>query len=347
MSIPENLQWQLSGDPLGKGGQGNVHPVTRKGDTSGKKYALKQLNDNQDPQALERFRQEIEVVSEINHPSIIKIHDFSNENDEFQYYVMDYHEGAEALSETIFSREDSPFYCETLKSLSLFEKIADAIHSYEISPGDIVHRDISPYNILLLPDESIRLIDFGICQIDRGEAITLTGENFGTRNYAPPECEAGSGLQTGIFTDIYSAAKVLWSAITSERVFAREEPVFANESMKQRFPNKMETWHLTRIFKKTIRKNPGDRHQSAEHLLAQIGNVIRVVRGGFPPQEAIESFCPSCGQSEIQDFRDDYNTFGSYRRTDFTPLECRVCGLVFFRNLGALEKAIEELGQLS
>ncbi len=347
MSIPDNLQWQLTGPPLGSGGQGNVHPVSQKGDTSGKQFALKQLHDNQDPRALERFRKEIEVVSEIDHPSIIQIHDFSDENDEFQYYVMDYHEDAEALSETIFSKENSPFFRDTLKSLSLFEKIVDAIHSYEISPGGIVHRDISPYNILLLPDKSIRLIDFGICQIERGEAITLTGENFGTRNYAPPECEAGSGLQTGIYSDIYSAAKVLWSAITSERVFAREEPVFGNQSMKQRFPNKMETWHLSRIFKMTIRKNPGDRHQSAEHLLAQIGNVIRVVRGGFPPQEAIESFCPSCGQNEIHRYKDDYNIFGNFRRPLLTPLECRVCGLVFFRNLSALEKAIEELGRLS
>ena len=100
-----------------------------------------------------------------------------------------------------------------------------------------MHRDISLNNILFLADGSIRLIDFGICQIEDGETISLTGESLGTRNYAAPECESGNDSNIDIRSDIYSAAKVLWSAITSREAFAREEPVFQNLSMRDLVSN--------------------------------------------------------------------------------------------------------------
>ena len=334
------------GGPTWKWRQGNVHLVTQKGDTSGKQYALKQLHDNQDPQALERFRQEIEVVSEIDHPSIIQIHDFSNENAEFQYYVMDYFKDAKTLAEIIFQPSTNPFHGDTLKCLTLFEDIMKAIQAYEQQSTSIVHRDISPNNILLLPDTSIRLIDFGICQIEGGDTITLTGDHFGTRYYAPPECGPQDSTPVKIYTDIYSAAKVLWSAITSKRVFDREEKVFNETSMKSMFPNKMETWHLNRIFQKTIRQDPNDRHSKSEEVLFQISDVKRIVRGGYPPQEVANLFCPSCGQKQVGRFDDGYIVFSNPPRSNASPRECKACGFVFVHNMELVKKKSEEIENL-
>ena len=81
-------------------------------------------------------------------------------------------------------------------------KIISVIEACESADPQIVHRDIKPNNILLLPDETIRLIDFGICQIDGGMMLTLVDENVGARNYISPECEAGNESEIGPHSDL-------------------------------------------------------------------------------------------------------------------------------------------------
>lgn len=222
MAIPEHVPWRATGRTLGSGGQGQVELVTHKDSPQGQKFALKVLKYAASPQARKRFQREIEAAKSISHPSIVRIIDHSEAVHDFQYYVMEYHEGATDLEKIIFS-DSNPYYGKAEASLNLFEKIVVAIGGYEKSNLSIVHRDISPKNILVLPDDTIRLIDFGICQIQDGERITLTDENVGARNYTSPECEFGDEADVGIHSDIYSAAKVLWSAITSKRAFARPE----------------------------------------------------------------------------------------------------------------------------
>ena len=117
--------------------------------------------------------------------------DHSEEGDEFQYYVMEYHECAQTLANIIFSRSNR-FHGDVLRSLDLFEQIISAIGACEALDPPIVHRDINPKNMLILPDGNVRLIDFGICQIQDGTIITLADEGVGTRDYTSPECEAGA-----------------------------------------------------------------------------------------------------------------------------------------------------------
>ena len=94
--------------------------------------------------------------------AIVRIVDHSKLEDKFQYYVMEYHECAQPLSKIIFS-SCNPFHGNALKSLGLFEQVVSAIGECEVADPVIVHRDIKPQNILVLPDDTIRLIDFGIC----------------------------------------------------------------------------------------------------------------------------------------------------------------------------------------
>ena len=252
---------------------------------------------------------------------------------------MEYYEGAQTLTEITLDSSANPFEGDTLKSLGLFEKIIEAVQQCEIL--SVSHRDISPNNILVLKDGSIRLIDFGLCQTVGDSLITLAGENLGTRNYAPPECGSGSTYQMGIHTDIYSAAKVLWSTITSERVFDRENAILSNKSMENMFPHNEETWHLNRIFRKTIRENPSDRFDRTELVLLHINEVRHAVKGGFPPLEAIKTRCPSCGLKSVQRTRNSHNAFGINIGSEFTGYECTQCGFVFVRRLGSLDKNIE------
>ena len=325
--------------------------VTRRDEPKGQQFALKELRNNSSPQARQRFNREIEAVKSLDHPSVILILDHSKADDEYQYYVMEYHEDAKPLDKIIFSGAN-PYHGNVETCLNLFEQIILAIKECENSTPQIVHRDINPQNVLVLRDDSIRLIDFGICQIQDGAIVTLIDENVGTRNYTSPECEYGRDDDVGVHSDIYSAAKVLWSAITSRRAFAREVPVFTNQSMEQFFPTKTDTWHLMKIFERTVREQVSDRCRTADQILDEIADARYLVRRGFPPLKEVPKRCPSCGANGISN-SDNINSsthgfriFGNLPRSIASSV-CGLCGFAFLRDMNIWNGQIKRMEGLS
>ena len=337
MGIPECVPWRATGKILGEGGQGQVHLVVSQDDPDGPEYALKELSNTESEQALKRFMREIKVVKKLTEQSrassnsgIARIVDHSKPDDGYQYYVMEYYVGAKTLAEIIFAPSSNPYHGNVLKSLGLFEQIVRAIEEYGASNSSIVHRDIKPQNILVLPDDTIKLIDFGICHFEDGETITLTDENVGPRNYMAPECGFGSNEPVGIHSDLYPAAKVLWSTITSKRVFDRESPVFGELSMIQMFPNQPKTWHLMRIFELTIRLSPVDRINGVRPLLTEISNLRYVIKAGYPPLEDTRYRCPSVDGSVLQTFL-RHTTFSRFQGQARRPvLSCVSIAVLYF-----------------
>ena len=346
MDIPEEVPWRLTGEELGSGGQGVVQVVIPKNQPDGPKCALKTLNKSDSPQAIARFNREISVIKGMNHPAIVRVFDHSKVGDDFQYYVMEYHKGARSLAEVI-SSQPNDYHGNLRFSLYLFRQIISAIGACEAFDPQIVHRDISPKNILVLPNWTIRVIDFGICQIEGGTMITLSDEGFGTRYYASPECEDGDDSKIGVNSDLYSAAKVLWSAVTSKQAFPREIPAFTNRSMKEEFPAYSEVWHLTHIFEKTIRTKPEDRVQSTAEVFELIREVRHKFDGGFPPLEEIEFGCPSCGWKCLSNFESGYLYFKNPPQENISYLKCNMCGFAFVRDTSLLRKNIKEREDLA
>lgn len=346
MRIPQDVAWHSNGTTLGSGGQGQVHVVTRGGQPDEQKYALKILRNVGSSQARRRFRREIEVIKEITSPVIVRVIDHSQEDDEFQFYVMEYHEGAKTLDSIMLS-DNSPYHGDVQKCLGLFEHIITAIRDCQASSTPVVHRDINPKNILVLPDGTIRLIDFGICQVEDGTMITLVDENVGARNYTSPECESGIDASINFRADVYSAAKVLWSAITSNRAFAREAAVFRDRSMEQMFPTKSETWHLSHIFEKTIRQNPSDRVQTIDELFALVRELRYVIERGFPPLVEAPSRCPSCGFKNIGEFYHGHVVFGNPNPRGVVAVACNSCGFGFVRNVDIWNSNVERRRNLN
>ena len=347
MRIPDYIPWTSTGKTLGRGGQGVVELVTRENDPEGPRYALKALNRVESSQARQRFRTEIEAIKSLTHEAIVPVVDQSEPGDDFQFYVMDYIEGAEPLEHVIFGSAN-PFHGNPLKSLDLLEQISSVIRAGELANPRIIHRDIKPNNILVVPDGGIRLIDFGICQIQDGMMVTLVDENVGARNYTSPECEAGNDGEVGIHSDIYSAGKVLWSAITSRTAFAREAPVFSNLSMKELFPDKPETWHLTHIFGKTIRETPSNRFGSADGLLKHIRDIRYVIQRQLPPLEEIQERCPSCGWKDLErNFSGAHVIFGNPNPRGTDSYRCKFCGFVFARDTNIWRENVNRIRDLN
>lgn len=347
MKIPDKLDWRSTGVTLGAGGQGVVQLVTRKSDPEGAQFALKSLRNVSSSQARDRFRREINSIKEISHPSIIRVFDHSEEEDDFQFYVMEYHDGAKSLKDVISSSLTNPFHANALLSLSLFEQIVLAIRECQNAEFPITHRDINPKNILVLHGNKICLIDFGICQVEDGNIITLADEDVGTRNYTAPECGSGDDSTIGVHSDIYSAAKVLWSAINSQQAFDREKHAFQGRSMEKMLPDMPETWHLTRIFEKTIRERPEDRLRESSEVLNLINEVRFLIKANFPPLEEVAERCPSCGCKDIGEFDSGYVVFGNPNPRGVYSALCHQCGFGFVRKASILKENIEKRAELS
>ena len=132
MTIPDHLDWKhLGRKELGSGGQGTVHLVFHKDDPDKTPHALKILNKDASQEAHKRFQDEIKTVCNIHHHAIIEVLDYSLQDAEFQYLVMDYHAGAKTIEEICLPPNLNPFHGNTLKCLYLFEQMISAVQARE------------------------------------------------------------------------------------------------------------------------------------------------------------------------------------------------------------------------
>ncbi len=328
MKIPKDLRWEPTERTLGEGGQAQVFLVRDRNQEFDGVWALKALKQGKPGQAYERFSREVKAINKLEHPNIIRIVDSSLPGDRFQFYVMEFIDGASPL-EKIIKSESNPYLANPIKSLCLFQEICSALVACEECSPKIVHRDLSPSNILIKPDHSIKIIDFGLCQLQGHETITLIDEGVGTINYMAPECESGSEEAISVAADLYSAGKILWSATTGLKAFSRESPVFNSKSMVEMFPEHPKTWHLHHIFEKTIRREWRNRWESANQAKAAAVRVLYLIECGYPPLELIGPRCPVCGVGELSDFQGSHTVFGNPNPRGIASKQCTYCGICF------------------
>lgn len=294
MGLPKELRWKLI-RPLGSGGQATVFEVEDRSGALPGRYALKPLRSGASTKAYERFYREVSAITALDHPGVIKVIEHSRREDDFHYYVMELIPGATSLKKLLNS-DQNPFSDAANKSVKFFWQLASVIGA--ANRADIVHRDLKPANILILPDHSAKVIDFGICQIEGASPITLVDEGVGAINYMAPECESGSIGEIDFRSDLYSAGKVLWAAVTNQNAFAREKPVFNDKSMPSLNKNPA-TWHLHQIFEGTIRHNPENRFPSVEEAIKRCRLVSDAITCGYPPLELLVTRCPVCGIGKL------------------------------------------------
>ncbi len=213
-----------------------------------------------------RFKNESKAIAMLSHQNIVKVNDVSF-GDLIQYIVMEYIEGI-TLKELI-EREG----CLRWK---------DAVHfTIQILRGlqhahdkGIVHRDVKPQNIMVLPDGTIKVTDFGIARFARSDQRTITDKAIGSVHYISPE--QARGEKTDEKSDIYSVGVMLYEMITGQMPFQAESAVsVAIMQLQREAKNPTEInasipQGLEQITMRAMQKSPERRYQSAAEMLCDI-----------------------------------------------------------------------------
>ena len=210
--------------------------------------------------------------------------------------MMDYVEGLKPLNKYV-GNQNSPFFKNPVRSLSAYITILGAL--VECEQKGIVHRDLSLGNVLIGDDcNKPVIIDFGCCFLDNGVTKTLVDEAVGTPLYRAPECEGQITDPVSARSDLYSAAKLLWSMTTNRKAVAGEKRYFNDLSFSFVLSDTPMSWHLEDVLVKTIRNEPGKRYPSAKAAISDAQQVMNRILAGFQPLEALATncYCPMCGR---------------------------------------------------
>ncbi|MBY0373179.1 MAG: serine/threonine protein kinase, partial [Bryobacteraceae bacterium] len=196
---------------LGRGGMGVVYLAVREDEAFTKKVALKLLRGDQvNHEFLLRFRNERQVLANLDHPNIARILDGGTTPEGMPFYVMEFCEG-----QTI-DQYCGQFRLGVADRVKLFQQVCAAVHY--LHENGVVHRDLKPGNILVSKEGIVKLLDFGIAKLELGTASgnDLTG-SFGrlmTPGYASPEQMSGAPITRS--TDVYSLGVILYFLMTGE-----------------------------------------------------------------------------------------------------------------------------------
>src|SRR5256885_1822799 len=159
----------------------------------------------------ERFRGEARTMATINHPGVVDIYDYGNENGT-AFLIMEYVEG-DALSRTL-SRVGR---LTPARTMALVAQAADALHAAH--DKGIVHRDVKPGNLLVRPNGTLVLTDFGIARSAMVGQLTAAGSVLGTASYISPE--QASGATATALSDAYALGVVAYQCLSGA---ARSRP---------------------------------------------------------------------------------------------------------------------------
>lgn len=192
---------------IAKGGMSNIYEAYNTNDNSRLKVALKVLSPYvYSNKSIELFKREQMILGKLNHPNIISIHQSGNTEDGIHYLVMELVKNAQTID----------FYCETnrLSVLQIVELVIQISGIYAYAHKNLIlHRDIKASNVLITEEQQIKIIDFGIGQIQSNKNQTLT--HVFTPETASPEQLLGQYV--GIQTDVFSLGALLLQLISKKK----------------------------------------------------------------------------------------------------------------------------------
>ncbi len=270
--------------PVARGGMATVFAVrdTRDGVERALKLLLPLAHNEE---ARTRFRREFRALSKLQHPNVLQVFEWGLRGDR-PWYTMELVQGSDLreLVEHWRTLDPEDRFARAHATLVQVCRALAYIHD-----RGLVHRDITPGNIMVRPDGLVKLMDFGVVK-DLGAELTAVGEVVGTVAYISPEQIAGDALDAR--ADLYSLGAVLYLMLTGRRPFqASTLQGFLEKHLHEapKPPHDIDPTiptYLADICMRLLAKVPSDRYASATHLLHVLGDLygMEESEGRWPPR---------------------------------------------------------------
>ncbi|MEM7159648.1 MAG: protein kinase [Myxococcota bacterium] len=244
---------------------------------------------------VEMFLDEARIAARLHHPHIVEIHDLGEDDGVF-FMVMEYVEGETLASLLRQLRKHD----ELLALPAALQIMADACGGLAAAhdetdandrPMQLVHRDVSPHNLLVGMDGRVKVVDFGIAKASGRRSSTRTGQLRGKLAYMSPE--QASNQKIDHRTDLFALGAVLWELLTNQRLFMAETE---SETLARvtacEVPDISEKRDdlpdgVVKLVQRALARDPDDRFESAQQMLKEIRSLLRALQGDSEPREDV------------------------------------------------------------
>jgi serine/threonine-protein kinase len=262
-------------EALGSGGMGVVY---RAEDTRlGRAVALKFLlpHYNVDSSAKARFLREAHAAAALDHLNLCAVHEIGTTDDGWLFLAMALYEG-----ETLRARltREGPMLLSDVMAIA--RQIAEGLQAAHAA--GVVHRDLKPGNIMLLPDGTVRILDFGLAKA-RDQSLSETGSRFGTVSYMSPEQIRGEKVDGR--ADLWALGVVLYEMLTGRKPFGGDEDVAVAHAILHAEPELPSTHRsdvsaaLEGIVLRLLQKDPARRYPGAADVLRDLARAGTLADG--------------------------------------------------------------------
>ena len=314
---------------LGEGGMGVVYKAVD--NVLGREVALKMLHSAmiRQAQVLERFKKEAQVLARLLHPNIAVIYNFIEQNGQY-FMVMEYVEGKN-LDE--LGRAHSGLAYTSIAAM--FVQALEGLH--HAHKKGIFHRDIKPSNLILTPEGTIKLMDFGIAKIAGEQRLTQVNRVIGTVEFMAPEIIEGK--EPSVASDIYATGITMYELLSGRLPFESNSDFNLMQDIMKKKPLQLKTINpnipnaLCQIVMKALEKKPEQRYGSAKEF-----------------QQALLSALPACRDEDLGALLMTSAQAYATREEAFTPqgeakMTALAAGYSSGKNTGSPATVVQQLEQ--
>lgn len=302
--------------PIGHGAMGEVWESVdlRLKRTVALKFIRPNLleSDDERQRTVRRFRREAAAIAGVDHPNVAAVHD-AGEWKTLQYLVMQLVPGMATLADLV--EEQGPLAVE--RAAASGAQIAAGLSA--VHEAAIVHRDLKPQNVLVAPDGTLKIIDFGLVAFPGAAPTRLTaaGENIGAPDYRAPEQAGGPHSLVDHRADLYSLGCLLHFMLTAGPPFSAPTAALVALAHRDQSPARLGALRhdvpsdLEDLVLRLLAKLPNDRPADAARVYADLARHLPA-----PTPDVLRAFEPGPSMDVTRPFRFPASPRPASARTD-------------------------------
>jgi serine/threonine-protein kinase len=227
-----------------------------------------------DPSFIDMFLREARIIARLNHPNVVQIFELGEEDGNF-FIAMEYIHGSTVREMQVLAERDE-IELPVEVAISVIDQASRGLHAahelcdLEGNALELIHRDVSPHNLMCTTEGFVKVLDFGVAKASQGVEATNSGHLKGKFAYMSPEqCK---GVKLDRRADVFSLGIVLWEALTDRRLFKREKDLDMMRAVVHEQAKPPSTYNpnvpdaIDQVVLNTLIKDRDKRYQSAEEM---------------------------------------------------------------------------------